>query len=48
MKKILVAEDESAIRGFITLNLIHSGYSVIEAESGKKTKRTLTLFSLIT
>ena len=36
MKKILVAEDESAIRGFITLNLVHSGYSVIEAENGKE------------
>lgn len=36
MKKILVAEDEDAIREFITLNLVHSGYSVLEAEDGEK------------
>lgn len=36
MKKILVAEDESAIRELIALNLTHSGYNVIEAENGKE------------
>ena len=34
MKKILVAEDESSIREFITLNLKHQGYSVLEAGDG--------------
>lgn len=34
MKKILVAEDESSIREFITFNLTHHGYSVFEAENG--------------
>jgi len=34
LKKILVAEDESAIRELITLNLKHQGYSVFEAENG--------------
>ena len=36
MKSILIAEDEAAIREFITLNLTHSGYSVVEAENGKE------------
>lgn len=34
LKKILVAEDEGAIRELITLNLKHQGYSVFEAENG--------------
>lgn len=34
MKKVLVAEDESAIREFIVINLQHSGYTVVEAEDG--------------
>lgn len=34
MKKILVAEDEAAIREFIVINLKRSGYSVTEAENG--------------
>ncbi len=34
MKKILVAEDESSIREFITLNLSRRGYSVYEAKNG--------------
>ncbi len=34
MKKILVAEDETSIREFITLNLTHQGYSVYEAANG--------------
>ncbi len=36
MKSILIAEDEAAIREFITLNLTHSGYCVVEAENGKE------------
>ena len=36
MKKILIAEDEAAIREFITLNLTHCGYSVIEADNGEE------------
>lgn len=34
MKKVLVAEDESAIREFIVINLQHNGYTVVEAEDG--------------
>ncbi len=34
MKKILVCEDEAAIRDFIVINLTRGGYDVIEAENG--------------
>lgn len=34
MKKILVAEDESAIREFIVINLKRGGYTVTEAGNG--------------
>ena len=34
MKRILVAEDEAAIREFIVINLQRSGYEVISAENG--------------
>lgn len=34
MKKILVAEDETAIREFVVINLERAGYSVVEAENG--------------
>lgn len=36
MKKILVCEDEAAIRDFVVINLIRAGYDVIEADSGEK------------
>ena len=36
MKSILVAEDESAIREFVVINLKRAGYTVYEAENGKK------------
>lgn len=36
MKRILVAEDESAIRDFIVINLKRSGYDVVEAENGRE------------
>ena len=36
MKRILVAEDEAAIREFIVINLQRGGYEVIEAESGEQ------------
>lgn len=35
MKRILVAEDEAAIRDFIVINLKRSGYDVVEAENGR-------------
>ena len=35
MKRILVAEDEAAIRDFIVINLKRSGYEVVEAENGR-------------
>lgn len=34
MKKILVAEDEDAIREFILINLKRAGYEVVEANTG--------------
>ena len=34
MKKILVAEDEQAIREFVVINLNRAGYDVTEAENG--------------
>ncbi len=34
MKHVLVAEDESAIREFIVINLMRSGYKVTQAENG--------------
>lgn len=34
MKKVMVAEDEAAIREFIVINLKRSGYEVLEAENG--------------
>ncbi len=36
MKKILVLEDESSIRGFVVINLRRSGYTPIEAETGEQ------------
>ncbi|MGN1443637.1 MAG: response regulator transcription factor [Acutalibacteraceae bacterium] len=35
MKKILVAEDESAIREIIAINLTRAGYEVVQAADGK-------------
>lgn len=34
MKRVLIAEDEAAIRDFIVINLKRGGYEVIEAEDG--------------
>lgn len=36
MKKILVVEDESAIREFVVINLKRAGYDTIEADCGEK------------
>ena len=36
MKKILVAEDEQAIREFVVINLRRAGYDTYEAETGDK------------
>lgn len=36
MKKILVAEDETAIREFVVINLRRAGYEVVEADCGEK------------
>ncbi len=36
MKRILIAEDETAIRDFIVINLKRSGYDVVEAENGRQ------------
>ena len=36
MKKILVVEDEAAIREFVVINLQRAGYDVTEADCGEK------------
>lgn len=36
MKKILVLEDEEAIRAFVVLNLKRAGYDIIEAATGEE------------
>ncbi|MCR4614632.1 MAG: response regulator transcription factor [Clostridiales bacterium] len=36
MKRVLVAEDESAIREFIVINLVRSGYTVVDVPDGAK------------
>lgn len=36
MKKVLIAEDEAAIREFVVINLRRGGYEVEEAEDGEK------------
>ncbi len=36
MKRVLIAEDEAAIREFIVINLRRGGYEVVEAEDGAK------------
>ena len=36
MRRVLIAEDESAIRDFVVINLKRGGYDVIEAEDGEK------------
>ncbi len=36
MKRVLIAEDESAIRDFVVINLKRAGYDVIEAEDGQQ------------
>ncbi len=36
MKKILVLEDEEAIRAFVVLNLKRAGYDIVEAASGEE------------
>ena len=41
MKKVLVLEDESAIRSFVVINLRRSGYEPIEASSGEEALKLL-------
>ncbi len=36
MKRVLIAEDEAAIREFVVINLRRAGYDVIEAEDGER------------
>ncbi len=36
MKRVLVAEDEAAIREFVVINLRRGGYDVVEAEDGAR------------
>ena len=44
MKRVLVLEDESSIRGFIVINLRRGGYDVIEAESGEEALEKLKMY----
>ena len=39
MKKILVCEDEAAIRDFVVINLQRSGYTTVAAENGEEALR---------
>ena len=39
MKKILVCEDEAAIRDFVVINLNRAGYDVVEADCGEAARR---------
>lgn len=43
MKKILVAEDENAIRDIIAINLMRAGYEVVQASDGRQ---ALNLFNI--
>ena len=36
MKKILIAEDEEAIRDFVVINLKRAGYDVVDVDSGER------------
>lgn len=36
MKRVLIAEDEAAIREFVVINLRRGGYDVVEAEDGAR------------
>ena len=40
MKRVLIAEDESAIREFIVINLKRGGYDVVEASDGEMVNST--------
>ena len=42
-KKILVVDDDSNIRELITVNLMTSGYEVLEAKNGREAVDLLTL-----
>ena len=35
MKRILVCEDEDAIRDFVVINLVRSGYDVVDVSCGR-------------
>lgn len=45
MKKILVVEDEAAIRDFIVINLQRAGYIVVQADCGEAAMREYNLSS---
>ena len=40
MKRILVCEDEAAIREFVVINLKRAGYDVIDVDCGEAALRT--------
>ena len=41
MRKILVVEDEYAIRDLISINLLSAGYDVVTVDSGERALETI-------
>ena len=42
MKRILVCEDEDAIRDFVVINLVRSGYDVVDVSCGEDAVKVYT------
>ena len=43
MKRIMIVEDEAAIREFEAINLTRAGYSVVEAREKRRSIYTITI-----
>lgn len=46
MKKILVCEDEAAIRDFVVINLTRAGYEVVEADCGEAALQNMKIITV--
>ena len=46
MKKVLVLEDESSIRGFVVINLRRAGFEPVEAACGQEALDALLKYSV--
>ena len=42
MKRVLIAEDEAAIREFVVINLRRGGYEVVEAQDAPRRSSSMT------